>query len=480
MDRDFDVVVVGSGGAGNSAAIMACDAGLNVLMLEAGSRIGGSTVLSGGVFMAGGTSVQRAAGIEDSTDSFYEFYMTANRWQLEPALVRAYCEGAGEFIEWAISLGVEYLPEQLYNSSIASVARGHVPTGYGARFLEVLHGAATTRGTQVVTHTRVERLLVEGGRVVGVHADGQDIRAAAVILACGGLGGADKALLAEYYPDAIRHGDRHGHIGPDTNRGDAIPLGLGAGAVVARSTINRGLVSLAPDFDMNEAEGFLPAWLVFVNREGRRFMDEDAPYAVSGDIVNLQTDAVCFAIFDQEMFLNANGKGHFDTGMVGTECPSWEHAMFEKNLAKGRIQTADTLEALGAKIGVHPQALRNNIDRYNGFVEQGHDAQFFKKMRGTVKVERGPFYATEVRAVTVPMSSVGLQVDARAQVHDGADAPIPGLYAAGEAMGGVVGYYLGGGNGIGPPAVFGRIAGRSAADYVRARDAVTTDAMESA
>lgn len=178
---------------------------------------------------------------------------------------------------------------------------------------------------------------------------------------------------------------------------------------------------------MNEVEAFLPAWRVFVKREGRRFMDEDAPYAVAGDLVNLQTDALCFAIFDHDMFLNDNGKGHFDTGMVGTERPSWEHSMFEKNLAKGRIKTADTLEELGVSIGVHPQALRNNIERYNSFVEKGRDAQFFRKMRGTVKVERGPFYATEVRAVTIPMSSVGLQIDAQAEVHDAADAPIPGL-----------------------------------------------------
>lgn len=287
--------------------------------------------------------------------------MAANRWQLEPALVRAYCEGAGDYIEWAIELGVEYQPDQLYNSSIAAIASGHVPTGYGARFLEVLHGHATSRGTQVVTNTRVERLLVENGQVVGVHADGQDIRAGAVILACGGLGGADRALLAEYYPDAVRPGGQHGHIGRETNRSDAIPLGLDAGAVVAPSTINCGLVSLAPDFDMNEVEAFLPAWRVFVKREGRRFMDEDAPYAVAGDLVNLQTDALCFAIFDHDMFLNDNGKGHFDTGMVGTERPSWEHSMFEKNLAKGRIKTADTLEELGVSIGVHPQALRNNI-----------------------------------------------------------------------------------------------------------------------
>ena len=470
MARDYDVVVVGSGGDGLTAAIMADEAGATVLMLEAGQKPGGSTALAGGVFLAAGTSVQRAAGIEDSPDALYEIYMAYNRWVLEPALVRAYCDGARETIEWLIGLGVEYKPEALYNSSIASISRGHVPTGYGQEYLDILHGRATTLGTEFVANTRVTRLLVEDGRVVGVHADGQDIRAGAVVLACGGLGNADPEMLRTYYPDAIQHGDWHCYLGPDTNRGDGITLGLQAGGVVARTTINRGLVSLAPHFDQREAEGFLPSWLMFVNREGRRFMNEDAPYAVAGDLVNDQTDKTCFAIFDHYIFMNANGKGHFDTGMIGTECPNWEHSVFERNLAKGRIQKADTLEELGAKIGVHPGALQANVERYNGFVEQGRDAQFFKEMKGSLKIAEAPFYATEVRATTVPMSSVGLQIDVDGRVHDASDRPIPGLYAAGEAAGGVAGFYLGGGNGIGPPAVFGRIAGAHAGRYVKTLD----------
>lgn len=467
MQNDFDVVVVGSGGAGNAAAIMALEAGASVLILEAGPKVGGATALAGGVFLAAGTSVQRAAGIEDHPDKLYEIYMAYNRWLLEPALVRTYCDKASETIEWLIGLGVEYKPEALYNSSIADIPRGHVPTGYGQQYLEILHGRAMSLGAEFVPNTRVTRILTKDGRVTGVHADGANITAGAVVLACGGLGAASAEMLRQYYPDAVQHGDWHCHLGPNTNRGDAITLGLDAGAVVAKTTINRGLVSIAPHFDQSEAEGFLPNWLFLVNREGRRFMAEDAPYAVSGDLVNAQTDKRCFAIFDHYIFMNANGKGHFDTGMIGTECPNWEHSIFERNLAKGRIVSATTLEELAEKIGVHGGALQANVARYNGFVRDGRDAQFFKDMHGSIALTHAPYYATEVRATTIPMSSVGLQIDAMAQVHDACDLPIPGLYAAGEAAGGVAGFYLGGGNGIGPPAVFGRIAGTSAGAYVK-------------
>ena len=465
MAKDVDVIVVGSGGAGNTAAIMAAKAGASVMMLEAGERVGGSTALSGGVFMAGGTSVQRAAGVQDTPDALYQLYMAYNRWQLEPALVRRYCDEACRTIEWLIELGVEYKPEELYCSSIDDVARGHVPTGYGLEYFNTLHGHATTLGTQVVTNTRVTRLLADGGRVVGVHADGQDVFSDAVILACGGLG-SNREMVEKYFPDAAQHPWQF-YLGVDSNRGDAILLGQDVGAVVARTSLNHGVLALAPHFDQREVEGFFPTWLLFVNREGRRFMAEDAPYAVAGDIMNAQTDHCSWAIFDHYIFMNADGKGHFDTGMVGTTCPNWEHDVFERNLAKGRIIKADTIGELAEKCGIHADALVTNVERYNYFVRNGRDEQFFKDMKGTREIVEGPFYATEVRAATMSVAATGLQIDVDARVHNAADRPIPGLYAAGEAAGGVVGNCLGGGNSIGPPAVFGRIAGAKAAEYVK-------------
>lgn len=467
MADAIDVVVVGSGGAGHCAAIMAREAGASVLMLEAASRWGGSTALSGGVFYAAGTSVQRAAGITDSPGALFEHYMAVNHWLLEPVIVRRYCDEACVTIEWLISLGVEYDPNDLYCSGIESIRRGHVPRGFGLEYFNALHNRAGSLGVEMLKNTRVDKVLTDAqGTVRGARSAGEELRAGAVVLACGGLG-ANAELLQRYYPDAAQHGDWHVYLGPDSNRGDAIHLGLDAGAVVASATLNCGMVALAPHFDNREAEGFLPSWLMFVNQEGRRFMSETAPYAVAGDIVNRQTHKHCFAIFDHYVFMNANGKGWKDKkDMPGTLAPNWEHDLFERMLAKGRLIAADSIEELAARIAVHPGALLNNVERYNGFVDGGQDGQFFKDMAGTVPVRTAPFYATEVRAGTYAHSAVGLQIDADARVHNAADAPIPGLFAAGEAAGGVQGKYLGGGNAIGPPAVFGRIAGRSAARYI--------------
>ncbi len=461
-DIDYDVVVVGSGGAGNAAAIAASELGARVIILEAGDRLGGTTALSGGVFLAAGTSIQAARGINDSPAALFELYMAYNRWLLEPALVRAYCEGAAATIEWLIGLGVEYKPEALYNSSVGSIPRAHVPTGFGLELFNILHGRAASLGTEVVKNTRVSRLLLEGGRVVGVHADGADIRSTAVVLACGGLGAAPLAIQEQYYPDATQQGDWRYYIGAKTNRGDALTLGKDVDAVVAKNTINRGLVALTPLFDQVAEGGFMPLWLIFVNREGCRFMSEDVPYAVAGDIVNSQTDRTCFAIFDHEAFLKANGKSNFNADLPGAACPSWEHSVLARNLQGGRIASAGSLQALGALIKVNPAALATNVARYNSFVSSECDAQFARNMQGTVPLQKPPFYAAEVRAAMVPMTSVGLKIDVHGRVYDSTDSPIPGLYAAGEASGGVTGLYFGSGNGIGPPIVFGRLAGAHA------------------
>ncbi|HLY58219.1 MAG TPA: FAD-dependent oxidoreductase, partial [Stellaceae bacterium] len=455
MARDYDVIVVGSGGAGHCAAIEANAAGARVLVLEAAERIGGTTITAGGVFYAAGTSVQRAAGVEDSADRLYEHYMTFNQWRLDPSLVRRYCDDSGPTVEWLIGLGVEYRPEDLYRAGIElGTRRGHLAHGYGHQYLTTLHNHAAGRGVEFVCNTRVSRLLAEAGRVTGLEASGETLHAAAVVLACGGLG-ANREMLQQYYPDAARYDDWHHYIGAPSNQGDAITLGIGIGAAVARSTLNRGVLLRAPHFNNTENEGFMPPWLVLVNREGRRFIDETANYAVMDDVINAQTGAHCFGIIDHAIFLDADGtSGYHDPFNPGARCPNWERRMLETQLERGRVARAETIAGLAEAIGVHPGALVNNIERYNRFVAGGSDEQFFKPMKGTVPIATPPFHATELRSATMVNSSVGLQIDTDARVHDEADAPIPGLYAAGEAAGGVVGKYLGGGNSIGMGAIF--------------------------
>lgn len=127
----------------------------------------------------------------------YEYYMTLNLWRVEPRLVRKLCEQAASTLEWLIELGVEFRLEKLYCSGVERVPRGHSPEGFGAAIVAALQGAVRERGIDIALKTRVDRLLFEDGRVVGVGAGDQEVRAGAVIIATGGLG-QNPALLRKY------------------------------------------------------------------------------------------------------------------------------------------------------------------------------------------------------------------------------------------------------------------------------------------
>jgi fumarate reductase flavoprotein subunit len=160
-----------------------------VLIIEAADRAGGSTALSGGVFYAAGTAVQRARGIDgDTPDAMFQYYMTLNQYKLEPALVRRLCDEAPAALEWLTELGVEFPESNLYVAGVDKIARGHRAAGMGLEIATVLEGACNRSGVDLVTRTRVRELCLENGRVVGVRVDGEELRTNAVVIATGGFG----------------------------------------------------------------------------------------------------------------------------------------------------------------------------------------------------------------------------------------------------------------------------------------------------
>ncbi|WP_016746254.1 FAD-dependent oxidoreductase [Rhizorhabdus wittichii] len=459
--RDCDVLVVGGGGAGMAAAIEAADAGASVVVLEAGPRPGGSTALSGGVFYAAGTSIQRAAGVEDDVERMYRYYMTINRWNLEPWLIRRFCEQSAPTLEWLIGLGVDIPVEGLYLSGVDDAPRGHHSHGSGIALFEHLLGAASSRGVAIHPNVRVEGLLVEDGRIAGIAAQGAEMRAGAVVLATGGYG-ANRAMLAELNPEIAAQDERWSfYFGSQTSRGDGIRMAREAGAAVVGK--GRLLVNASPGFSRDVAD-FHPPWLVFVNRDGQRFMDETWPYCIAGHRIEEQPGRLCFAIFD-EPTRAASPSRHPFADKLGVGDFAYSGDRLAEEAAKGRVLTADTLDELAAKAGIDPVGLAGSVAAYNADVRAGGDRQFFKAGALTT-IETAPFYAAEVHAASFGATSAGVRIDPDARVL-GPDAhPIAGLYAAGETAGGVLGErYVGGGNYISNALIFGRIAGQGAAAF---------------
>ncbi|XOV85343.1 MAG: FAD-dependent oxidoreductase [bacterium] len=461
---DYDVIVIGGGGAGLSAAIRAAEAGATVLVVEAGEKMGGSTALSGGVYYAAGTSVQQAKGISgDSADDMFEYYLTLNQYRVEPALARVICDHAAPGLEWLISLGVQFDPADLYASGVESVPRGHKAKENGAEIAARLEGAASNlEKVDFAVKTRVQHLLTDAtGRVTGVHAAGADVTASAVVIASGGFA-QNPEKLHRYYPEAAAHGDWTWGISAADCVGDGLDMGLAIGADVIG--YNRGLLLTTPGF-YKDLEVFVPGWIVYVNRDGRRFINETTEYAVMSGVVKDQVGGTCFAIFDDATRATAKPNQAYAAAMeAGMITLNWITDVLDQQIEKGKILKADTLEELAVLAGIRADALATTVATYNRDCRAGTDSQFFKDPSVMQTIEEPPYYAAEIRCAIVCLTSTGLRIDSKAHVLTPADQPIPGLYAAGETSGGVLGErYIGGGNSIANAIVFGQIAGTNAA-----------------
>lgn len=293
---DYDVIVVGAGGAGLSAAHEAAKAGARVLLCEAGDRTGGSTAMSGGVVYAAGTSLQRQAGVTDDPESLFRYYLHINQFKLDPALVRVLCHQATAAFEWLVGLGVAFPVDDLYASGIDRIRRGHRAAGRGAAITDAIEGSLAGLSADIALRTRVQDLVICDGRVAGIRIDGDSVTARSVVLTTGGFG-ANPHLLSELYPSAAAQGALAWYIGSPHAQGDGITLGRRLGAGITQR--DRGLLLLTPGW-AKELETYLPPWLTHVTHEGRRFVDEASEYSILAELLNDQTARECFAVLDRK------------------------------------------------------------------------------------------------------------------------------------------------------------------------------------
>ncbi|MGW0488303.1 FAD-dependent oxidoreductase [Streptomyces olivaceus] len=464
----LDVIVVGGGGAGLAAAVAAAEQGAQVLLFESERELGGSTQLSAGLFTAAGTGVQRGLGIEDTAERHFQHYMDLNQWQLKPGLIRAFCAAAGPTLEWMLGLGLDVpaavSPDAhtpgLCRAGVEDVWRGHVPRDQGYGLVQVLDRARRERGVEAVLNTRVERLLFEEGRVAGVVADGIEVRAGAVVVASGGFA-QDPGLLDRYYPEAHEAGDSLFVVAAPGSRGDHFAFAEQTGA----SLTGHGWGLMLPTAYFQRYHhwqaGFPPKSRVYVNGTGRRFMDEDASYAVSTGII-LAQDGPVWAVFDEKARLG-----------LPTGYADWTPERVAEEVRAGRTLSAATLTELAAAMDVPSDALSATVTRWNArLAASGADPDFLREDSLAAKgspqppapIAAGPYYAARVLPAELVCTHTGLEIDHDAAVLDRTGTPVPGLFAAGEAGGGVLGMrYVGGGNAVANALTMGRVAGRNAA-----------------
>ena len=450
-DGVCDIVIVGAGGAGLSAAVAASETNsdLKMIVLEKQGIVGGNTNYSTGGINAAETNVQKSLGIEDSKDLFYFDTMRGGKNENIPELVRNFVEHAPVTISWLIGLGADLSDVGLMGGS--SVKRTHRPQGgsaIGPHLMKVLQTASKKDNIEIRTSNKVTGLLTAvDGSVTGVkvqNADGSSymISSKAVIIATGGFG-ANLEMVTSLQP-SLRGFATLNHPGAT---GDA----FGWVTAIGGATIQMENIQIHPTAEATNhiliTEAVRGNGAILVNHGGQRFCNEmDTRDVVSAAILE-QEGGEAFLIFDQAV----------RESLASIETYANQHLLVEGN----------TIEELASRVDIPAAKLSESINRYNAQQKAGVDEDFGRSATEMTRpLETSPFYAVRVTPA-IHHTMGGLSVNTETQVLRADGTPIPGLYAAGEVTGGLHGANRLGGNGVADIVVNGRLAGMIASKKLK-------------
>ncbi|ARD60442.1 flavocytochrome c [Kosakonia radicincitans DSM 16656] len=445
--KNYDVVVVGSGGAGLAAAIQAHDEGASVLIVEKMPTIGGNTIKASAGMNAAETRFQRVKGIQDSKELFFAETLKGGGNKNNPELLRRFVENAPEAIEWLARRGI--MLNDITTTGGMSIDRTHRPrdgSAVGGYLISGLVRNVTKRGIDVMLDTSVEEILFTEGEVRGVRLlnDEQEtlnVQAKSVIVATGGFS-ANSAMVVKYRPD-LEGFVTTNHKGA-TGGGIALLERLGAG------TVDMGEIQIHPTVEQKTSylvsESIRGGGAILVSQQGKRFYNEMSTRdKVSAAIIALP-EHYAYIVFDEHV--RAKNKAA------------------DEYIAKGLVTSASSPRELADKLGIDYHAFLATLERYNGFVEKQHDEDFGRTTALRAPINEGPFHAIQI-APGVHHTMGGVTINTETEVLNTAHQVIPGAYAAGEVVGGIHGGNRIGGNAVADIIIFGSLAGHQAA--VRAK-----------
>ena len=469
-----DIVIVGSGLSGLSAAWEAGRTGARVQVIDMWSIFGGHGVAAGGVLNMVGTPVQAAKGIQDNPELAFNDFM---RWGEDPnpEWVRYYVENSSRLIhDWLTGMGIEF--GDVGRNPGNTVPRVHRTQGGGRALVTAVYRECLKfPNIDFTWNHKVTGLLRENNRVVGVEAENLrsgeklEVRASAVILATGGFQ-SNLKMVQEYWSADLKVPERILLSSGIEALGSGLELAREAGAKLDYLDHQWNYSSGIPNPVYPGTDRGLFARssaAIWVNMEGRRFVNESDSVKVTTPAVIEQKTSSYWAIFD--------ASGLEQLAVRGTT--AWEdpkQVLLEKY--PQILPSAGSIRELAQIIGLGPDEMKTTVDRYNSMVERGEDEDFdrfsstpspakelIRQAYTPRKIEKPPFYALHTFAVT-RKSMGGVLIDLSGRVLDSAKQPIPGLYAVGEVTGfgqingkaGLEGTFLG------PAIVTGRVGGREA------------------
>ncbi len=445
---DCDVVIVGAGGAGLTAAVRANQEGAKVLVVEKMPMVGGNSLKASGGMNCADTKFQAALGITDSgVPEFIEDTMNGGHQLNDIALVTTLAENSAEAVEWLETVGAP-LPK-VYATGGTTHKYLHSPedgSPVGAYLVAKLSEEAANQGIEIMLNTTATEILMQDGAAAGIVAEDKEhvytINAGAVILASGGFG-SNFELMCSYNPD-LANAVTTNHPGAT---GDGIALATAVGA----ATVDMEQIQLHPtvyqETSMLVSEKMRSLGSILVNQEGVRFTNDLSTRDAVSAAELQQTGGYAFIIFDQNLVDH--------------------NASAREYIAKGMAFSGETYEQLAANMGLQGDAIQafvNTMDVWNQAVANGVDEEFGRNNGMDDDLSTAPFYAIQI-APGIHHTMGGIKINPNAEVISTEGDIIPGLYAAGETTGGVHGGNRIGGNAVCDFVVFGRISGQGAAAY---------------
>ena len=448
---DTDVVVIGGGTAGLSAAITAKENGANVILVEKLDRVGGSTVESGGIIYATGSPIN--AEVDNDVDALVEYWQMRAEGNADENMLRIAAEGSAETIEKMMEWGVLF-SDKVGASGTSAAQRALYATNEnaagastdGVDFIVPMLERAKELGVEVLTSTQATELLTNDGIVSGIKATSDDINytinAKSVIIATGGYD-LNKEMMEEYSPELAGSWA----VSSPGNTGDGIKMAESVGAATEYTGGVIGFKIIDNSTHYIEQSNML-GWTgqLGVTNQGTRFGNESADYPIfCTSLINAQKNGA------EKFYLIVDSSVDAYAGLA------------ESALSKNLAVKADTLDELAKNAGIDEEMFKETVDKYNTQAINGETDEFGKS--GFAPVAKAPFYAVEIKPATLGTIG-GLLLSEEAEVLDKDGNAIPNLYAAGEVANSQFFYkeYPASGSSISISTTFGRIAGESAAN----------------
>ena len=437
-----DIAIVGAGAAGQTAAIRASELGKKVVLLEKMPFAGGAAAVNGGTVVIQGSKIQKDAGVKDDSPAIMTQDYIKNGHNLnDRRMLALYVNNVGPMVDWATTYAGMKLNTKAGFTNEAEHSKPRVMRWIdGAQGATRYFKAAVAKsGTKLLLGTPAKELIVKDGKVVGVKAQGSDgtvytINAPAVILTTGGFG-ANKGMLSGNLKNALYYGVKssngEGHqmamkIGAKTQMmdlGKIYPNGMEVAPGIAKSTIWSNKAA----FEDNAG--------IMVNKAGKRVISElDTNHNIKNEEVK-QGDKL-FILMDEPSYQAFLTKLSI-TGISKADMDKW---LAQDGKGYPIVVKADTIEAVANKAGVNGAELAKTVAKYNGYVKAGKDAEFNRPAKFMKKqvAAVGPYYIVEQQP-RFATTMGGVVTNNKLNVVDKNNKPIPGLFAAGELVGGAMG-----------------------------------------